>query len=110
MVFVVRTSKLLSISLQLARIMGVGKEQILAYDTAYPGVMFITVDADITSINSLRHLDIALIDAISESELKHPGAGGQIVSFESLYSVDEREQYEHLSHLLHIQKAKRDKK
>jgi hypothetical protein len=41
---------------------------------------------------------------------KQQFAEGETPSLKSLDGVDEREQYEHLSQLLHIQKAKRDKR
>ena len=45
-----------------------------------------------------------------KAELKQSSTANETLSFKSLDGVDEREQYEHLSQLLHIQKATRNKR
>ena len=51
-----------------------------------------------------------LLDEVAAAELPKPSAASDALIFKSLDGVDEREQYEHLSQLLHIQKATRDKR
>ena len=52
----------------------------------------------------------AIFDEVAAAELQQPSAASDALSFKSLDGVDEREQYKHLSQLLHIQKTTRDKR
>ena len=59
---------------------------------------------------SIRNIEALLLDEVTAAELQHPSAASDALSFKSLDGVDEREQYEYLSQLLHIQKATRNKR
>jgi len=67
-------------------------------------------ESAVFTLSSIRNIEALLLDEITASELQHPSAASDALSFKSLDSVDEREQYEHLSQLLHIKKATRDKR
>ena len=67
------------------------------------------IESAVSTLRSIRHIEALLLDEVAAAELQQPSAASDALSFKSLDGIDEREQYEHLSQLLHIQKATRDK-
>ncbi len=62
------------------------------------------------TLRSIRNIEAILLNEAAAAELLQPTTTSEAPSLKSLDGVDEREQYEHLSQLLHIQKAMRDKR
>lgn len=84
---------------------------VVASPSSYGGITILNLDeGDISTLSSIRNIEALLIDEVIAAELQHPSVVSDALSFKSLDGVDEREQYEHLSQLLHIQKATRDKR
>ena len=61
-------------------------------------------------MNTIRNIEVLLLDEAVAAELLQPPTVSEASAFKSLDGVAELEQYEHLSQLLHIQKALRDKR
>ena len=107
----VRTAKLGAIKVQLLASLELDTEHIVAIPTNYSGITLLDLNEDVvTSYNSIRNIEALLLDEVSANKLLQPSAASNALSFKSLDSVDEREQYEHLSQLLHIQNATGDKR
>ena len=108
LILAVRTSKYESIKLQLASILGVEGTDIFSYSTCYTGIMLLELDnTSAAKSGSIRNIEALLIDGSVASELQYSPATKEISSFQSLNLVAIDAQYEHLSQLLHIQKATR---
>ena len=87
----VRASKVDAVRIQLQSSLELQEVNIVAAPTKYAGITLLNLDESaMSTLNSIRNIEA--------------------LSFKSLDGVDEREQYEHLSQLLHIQKATRNKK
>ena len=75
------------------------------------GITLLDLDESaVSTLNSIRNIEALLLDEEVAAKLKQSSTADETLSFKSLDDVDEREQYEHLSQLLHIQKATRDKR
>lgn len=64
----------------------------------------------VTALSSIRVIDARLLDEIAAAELIRPSTASNVPQSKSLDGVDELEQYEHLSQLLHIHRVVRDKR
>ena len=107
----VRTTKVDEIKCQILNSLELGAEDIVTTQTNYNGIILLEVNESVvTTSNSIRNIEALLLDEVAAAELHQPSAASDALSFKSLDGVDEREQYEHLSQLLHIQKATRDKR
>ena len=84
---------------------------IVAAPGEYAGITLLNLDESaVSSLSSIRNIEALLLDEEVAAKLKQSSTANETISFKSLYGVDEREEYEHLSQLLHIQKATRDKR
>ena len=109
MFFAVRTSKLQSVRSQFAMVLGVSKEQILAFSTLYSGITLLSLrESEICNLNSTRNIEALLLDESAAAELRDPMTNSETLAFQSLYGVDAIEQYEYLMQLLYTQKCMRD--
>ena len=107
----VRASKVDAVKLQLQSSLELQEVNIIAAPTNYAGITLLDLDESaVSTLSSIRNIEALLIDEVIAAELQHPSAASDALSFKSLDGVDEREQYEHLSQLVHIQKATRDKR
>ena len=62
------------------------------------------------NLSNIRKIEALLLDEVAAAKLLKPSAVSNVLSFKSVDGVDECEQYGHLSQLLHIQKATKDKR
>ena len=107
----VRASKVDAVKLQLLSVLELEEVNIVASPTNYGGITILNLDESVvTALSSIRNMEALLLDEVSAADLLQPSTSSNSCSFKSLDSIDEREQYEHLSQLLHIQKATRDKR
>ena len=107
----VRTAKADRIIDQLSSVIGVSADAIATLCTKYDGITMISLSGTaMSTLDSIRNIEALLLDEEAAAKLKQSSTAGETLSFESLDGVDEREQYEHLSQLLHIQKATRYKR
>mgnify|MGYP003687702989 FL=1 len=107
----VRASKVDVVRLQLQSSLELQEVNIVAAPTKYAGITLLNLDeSTVSTLSSIRNIDALLLDEESAAKLKQSSTANETLSFKSLDGVDEREQYEHLSQLLHIQKATRDKR
>ena len=107
----VRSSKIDIIKHQLLTSLEVSAEDIVASPTKYGGITILNIDENaISTLRSIRNIEVLLLDEEAAAKLKQSSTADETLSFKSLDGVDELEQYEHLSQLLHIQKATRDKR
>ena len=107
----VRASKVDTVGLQLQSSLELEEVNIVAAPTKYAGITLLNLDENaVSTLSSIRNIEALLLDEEAAAKLKYPSVASNAVSFQSLDVVDEREQYEHLSQLLHIQKATRYKK
>ena len=107
----IRTSKSETSKVQLLTLLNLEEEDIQIERTLYKGVTLFSIEKiSISEINSIRYIDAVWLDEASAAELLHPRSKSEAASFKSLDLVDEREQYDHLNQLLHIQKTTRDKR
>ena len=107
----VRASKIDIVTLQLLSSLELDEVNIVAAPSNYGGITIINLDESaVSTISSIRNIEALLLDEVTAAELQNPSAVSDSLSFKSLNGVDEREQYEHLSQLLHIKKATRDKR
>ena len=91
--------------------MGLNADAINTSRTKYDGIALISLSVTaLPKFDSVRNIEALLLDEVAAAELQQPSATSEAFSFKSLDGVDEREQYEHLSQLLHIQKATRNKR
>lgn len=107
----VRAHKIDAVKLQLLSSLELEEVNIVAAPSNYGGITIINLDENaVSALNSIRNIEALLIDEVTAAELQHPSAESDALSFKSLDGVDEREQYEHLSQLLHIHKATGNKR
>ena len=107
----VRASKVDAVKLQLQSTLELQEVNIIAAPTKYAGITLLNLDESaVSNLSSIRNVEALLLDEEAAAKLQHSFLENDGVSFKSLDGVDEREQYEHLSQLLHIQKATRDKR
>ena len=107
----IRTAKLDAITVQLSSSLELGAEHILAVPTNYSGITLLDLNESVvTSLSSTRYIEALLLDEEAAAALQQPSVVSDALSVKSLDGVDELEQYEHLSQLLHIQKATRNKR
>ena len=107
----VRAPKVDAVRLQLQSSLELQELNIVATPTKYAGITLLNLDESaVSTLNSIRNIEALLLDEEAAAKLKYPSVASDAVSFHSLAGVDEREQYEHLSQLLHIQKATRNKR
>lgn len=107
----VRTTKLDVVKLQLQSSFELEDLDIVVAPSNYAGINILTLNESAAStLSSIRNIEVLLLDEVTADELQHPSVASDALSFKSLDGVDEREQYEHLSQLLHIQKATRGKR
>ena len=107
----VRASKVDAVRLQLQSSLELQEVNIVAVPTKYDGITLLNLDESaISTLSSIRNIEALLLDEEAAAKLKQSSAANEMLSFKSLDDVDEREQYEHLSQLLHIQKATRNKR
>ena len=107
----VRTIKVDEIKCQILNSLELGAEDIVSTQTTYNGIILLEVnESAVTTLNSIRNIEALLLDEVAAAELHQPSAASDALSFKSLDGVDEREQYEHLSQLLHILYTTRDKR
>ena len=107
----VRASKIDAVKLQLLSLLELEEVNIVAAPSNYGGITILNLDESaVSTLRSIRHIEALLLDEVAAAELQQPSAASDALSFKSLDGIDEREQYEHLSQLLHIQKATRDKR
>ena len=111
MKFAVRTIKVEATTLRLASLLGINVQNCSCHRTIHDGIMLISVDdKNVCTYNTIRDLEVLLLNDAAAAALVDPNSAGENHAFKSLDGVDKREQYEHLSHLLHIQKATRNKR
>ena len=104
-------SKIDIVKLQLLSSLELEEGNIVAAPTNYGAITLLNLDESaVSTLSSIRNIDALLLDEESAAKLKQSSTANETLSFKSLDGVDEREQYEHLSQLLHIQKATRDKR
>ncbi|MDB0017998.1 hypothetical protein N9D84_01970 [Planktomarina temperata] len=107
----VRTAKLDATTVQLSSSLELGTEHIVAIPTSYCGITLLDLNESVVmSLSSIRNIEALLLDEEAAAKLKKSSTANETISFKSLDGVDELEQYEHLSQLLHIQKATRNKR
>ena len=107
----VRASKVDAVKLQLQSSLELQEVNIIAAPTNNAGITLLDLDESaVSTLSSIRNIEAPLIDEEAAAKLKQSSTADEMLSFKSLDGVDEREQYEHLSQLLHIQKATRDKR
>ena len=107
----VRASKVDAVRLQLQSSLELQEVNIVAAPTKYAGITLLYLDESaVSTLSSIRNIEALLLDEEAAAKLKQSSTANETLSFKSLDGVDEREQYEHLSQLLHIQKATRDKR
>ena len=107
----VRASKVDAVKLQLLSTLALREVNIVAAPTKYGGITVLNLDESTDStLSSIRKIEALLLDEVAAAELQQPSTASDALSVKSLDGVDEREQYEHLSQLLHIQKATRHKR
>ena len=107
----VRASKVDAVKLQLQSTLELQEVNIVAAPTKYAGITLLNLDESaVSTLSSIRNIEALLLDEEAAAKLKKSSTANETISFKSLDGVDEREQYEHLSQLLHIQKATRDKR
>ena len=83
----------------------------MAASSNYSGISILNLDKSaVSTLSSIRNIEALLLDEEAAAKLKQSSTANETLSFKSLDGVDEREQYEHLSQLLHIQKATRNKR
>ena len=111
MKFAVRTAKLDAVRVQFLSSLGLSNESVTVSSTYYSGVTIINLDESaVSALSSIRNIEALLLDEEAATKLVQSSTANEMLSFKSLDGVDEREQYEHLSQLLHIQKATRNKR
>jgi hypothetical protein len=104
----VRASKVDAVKLQLLSSLAIHEANIVAAPTKYSSITILNLDESaVSTLSSIRNIEALLLDEEVAAELQQPSVASEALSFKSLDGVDEREQYEHLSQLLHIQKATR---
>lgn len=107
----IRTVKIDVIKSQLLNLLELGGEDIVTVPTNYNGISLLKInECTVTAVRSLRNIEVLLLDEVAAAELQQPSTASDALSFKTLDGVDEHEQYEHLSQLLHIHKATRDKR
>ena len=107
----VRASKVNAVRLQLQSSLELQEVNIVAAPTKYAGITLLNLDESaVSTLSSIRNIEALLLDDEATAKLKQSSTANETLSFKSLDGVDEREQYEHLSQLLHIQKATRNKR
>ena len=107
----VRASKVDAVRLQLQSSLELQEVNIVAAPTKYSGITLLNLDESaVSSLSSIRNIEALSLDEVAAAKLKQSSTANETISFKSLDGVDEREQYEHLSQLLHIQKATRNKR
>ena len=107
----VRTTKLDAVKLQLISLLQLSEKGIVTTASIYRGITLIEIDhVTLTTLNSIRNIEAILLDEATAEELLKPSTRNDAPSLKSLDGVHEPEHYEHLSQLLHMQKAMRDKK
>jgi len=107
----VRAAKIDLVKLQLLSLLQLEEVNVVAAQTKYSGITILNVDeSSVSTLRSIRNIEALLLDEVAAVELLQPSTASDAPSFKSLYSVNELEQYEHLSQLLHIQQAVRDKR
>ena len=108
--YAVKTDRVDAVKLQFMSSLELGAEDIVAIPTNYSGITLINFDDSfVASSKSVRNIEALLIDEVAAAELRQPSMASDALSFKSLDGVDEREQYEHLSQLLYIQKQRETK-
>ena len=107
----VRASKIDAVKLHLLSTLQLEDVNIVAAPSIYGGITILNLDeSTVSTLRSIRHIEALLLDEVDAAELQSPPAASDALSFKSLDGIDEREQYEHLSQLLYIQKATRGKR
>ena len=107
----VSASKVDAVRLQLQSSLEFQEVNIVAAPTKHAGITLLNLDESaVSTLSSIRNIEVLLLDEEVAAKLKQSSTANETISFKSLDGVDEREQYEHLSQLLHIQKATRDKR
>jgi len=107
----VRASKVDAVRLQLQSSLELQEVNIFSAPTKYAGITLLNLDESaVSTLSSIRNNEALLLDEEAAAKLKQSSTANETLSFKSLNGVDEREQYEHLSQLLHIQKATRYKR
>ena len=107
----VRASKVDSVKLQLLSSLALHEVNIVVMQTKYGGITILNLDESaFSTLSSIRNIKAHLLDEVAAAELRQPSEASDAPSFESLDGVDDREEHEHFSQLLHIQKATRDKR
>ena len=100
-----------AVKLQLQSSFELQEVNIIAAPTNYAGITLLDLDESaVSTLSSIRNIEALLLDEEVAAKLKQSSTADETLSFKSLDGVAEREQYEHLSQLLHIQKATRDKR
>jgi hypothetical protein len=104
----VRTAKADTVKLQLLLLLGYDEENIVALPTKYGGITILNIDQSADStLSSIRNIEALLLDEVAVADLLQPSDASNVFCFKSLNAEDVHEQYEHLSQIPHIQKAKR---
>ncbi len=107
----VRASKVDAVKLQLQSSLELQEVNIIAAPTKYAGIKLLDLDESaVSTLSSIRNIEALLLDEEAAAKLKQSSTADETLSFKSLDGVDELEQYEHFSQLLHIQKATVDKR
>ena len=107
----VRASKIDAVSLRLLSSLELEEVNIVVAPSNYGGITILNLDESaVSTSSSICNIDALLLDEVAAAELQQASAASDALSNKSIDGVDELEQYEHLSQLLHIQKATRDKR
>ena len=104
--FAVRTIKSDAVKQQFLSLFELGEKDIIDASTIYRGITLLNLSVSaVCTFNSMRNIEALLLDEVIAVELLRQSKGSGATTFKSLDGVDELEQYEHLSQLLHIQKS-----
>lgn len=111
MKLVVRSSKIDLVKLQLLSLLQLEEANIVVIPTKYSGITILKLDESaVATSRSIRNIEALLLDGAAVMELLQPTTVIDAPSLTSMHWVDESEQYEHLSQVLHMQKAMSDKR
>jgi len=110
MMLAVRSSKSEAIPLQPSSLLGEKGVDIAKAMTSYLGITLLTInEAAVCTENSVRNIEALQINRSTASALLNPTVAEGMPFFNSLNNMAPIEQYEHLIHLLYINKSKRHK-
>ena len=106
--FAVRTSRLAEITQQLLNVTGANNDDVKLYNTAYDGIILISLDEEKTvNVKSIANIDVLILDKIAADEMLDLSKPGGVSSFSSLSRVATDEQYDYFRQLIYNQSSVR---